>query len=115
MAAVREQLDLRAGNSGPELLEPTQRDASSLKIIRSEFGLRQHLEMTLMHCRQAVPQLTSLFGKMNVGRAAVVQRALLHEVAVLDHLLDIVRDVRAEVAAPQRQFADGHFGITNAK
>src|SRR5271157_5596069 len=52
---------------------------------------------------------------MNVDRAAVVQRALLHEIAVLDHLLDIVRDVRAEIAAPQRQFADGHFGITNAK
>src|SRR6516162_9497897 len=112
---AQQRFGLRAGNADPELLEPTQRDADRLKIVRSEFSLRQHLEMTLMHRCQAVPQLAPLFGEMNVDRAAVVQRALLHEIAVLDHLLDIVRDVRTEIAAPQCQFADGHFGITNAK
>ena len=35
------------------------------------------------------------------------------KIAVLDHLLDVVGDVRAEIAAAQRQLADGHLGIAD--
>src|SRR6266446_2135189 len=40
---------------------------------------------------------------------------MLLEIPVLDHLLDVVRDVRAEIAAAQRQFADGHLCIADIK
>src|SRR6516164_2152827 len=98
----------------PALL-PRQFGADHVKILGRQFGLRQHLEMTLMHRCQAVPQFTSLFAETDVDGATVVQRAFLHEIAVFDHLLDIVRDVRAKVAAPQSEFPDGHLGIADAE
>src|SRR5580704_1582104 len=32
---------------------------------------------------------------------------------IIPHFLDVVRDVRAEIAAAQGEFADGHFRVTN--
>src|SRR5208283_2645738 len=51
----------------------------------------------------------------HVDRTAVMRRALLRQISVLDHLLDIVGDVGAEIATAQHEFADGHLGITDIK
>jgi hypothetical protein len=66
-----------------------------------------------MHRDQAVSQFDPFFGQSNVNRAPIVHRALVHEIFVLHHLLDVIGDVRAEIAPAQREFADCHFGITN--
>src|SRR5271165_5856007 len=109
---LRRPLHQVAG-ADPEALEPAQGDAGGLKVIHVHRRLRQHAEMPLMHRAQLVPQPSSLFGQMHVDRPAVVRRALLREIPVLDHLLDVVGDVRAEIAAAQGQLADGHFGVAD--
>src|SRR5205814_8172386 len=48
-----------------------------------------------------------------MDRTPVVQRTLLRQISVLDLLLDIIRDVRAEVAAPQRELADRHLRVAD--
>src|SRR6266566_7258365 len=44
-----------------------------------------------------------------------MHRALLNDVASLDHLLDVVGNVRSEIAAAQGQFADRHLGIADVE
>src|SRR6516164_1443353 len=99
----------------PEPLQTAQGDADSLKILDAYRRLRQQAEVPLMHRTQLVAQLRPLFSQMNVDRTTVVGRALLREIPVLDHLFDVVRDVRAEIAAPQGQLAYGHLGIADIK
>src|SRR5271166_4584574 len=105
----------QVAGADPEPLEPAEGDADGLKIVHVDRRLRQQLEMTLKHHTHPVAQLRSLFGQTNADRTAVVQRALLHEIAVFDHLLDVVGDVRAEIAAAQRQFADGHLRVSDVE
>jgi hypothetical protein len=93
-------------------LEPTKRDAGGLKIVSAHSGLRQHLGMVPMYRAQALSQFEPFFGQSNVDRTAVVHRALMREIFVLHHLLDVIGDIRAEIAPAQSEFADCHFGIT---
>src|ERR1700730_2639701 len=44
-----------------------------------------------------------------------MNRALVHEIPVLSHFLDIIGDVRSQIAASQRDFSDCHLGITNVE
>src|SRR5208283_3830572 len=97
---LRRPLHQIAG-ADPEALEPVQGLFGILEIIDVHRRLRQHAEMPLMHRAQQVPQPSALFGQVNVDRPAVMRRALLREIPVLDHLLDVVGDVRAEIAAAQ--------------
>ncbi len=71
--------------------------------------------MALVHADDLVAQRLPLLGEAHAHRAAVMRRALLHQVVVLDHLLDVVGDVRAQVAAAQRQLADGHLEIADVE
>src|SRR3546814_4671335 len=48
-------------------------------------------------------------------RPAVVRRALLDEIAVLDHLLHVVGDVRAEVVAALGELADGELLLADVE
>ena len=54
-------------------------------------------------------------GQLDVDRPAIIYRALLHEIAVLDHLLDVVGDVRPQIVAAQCKLADGDLGIPDVK
>jgi len=81
--------------SDPEALEPAQRGIGALEILPGKPSLRQHLAMALMHRRQAVPQSDPLLGEPDANHASIMQRTLLREIAVLDHLFDIVRNVRS--------------------
>src|SRR6266699_2645608 len=44
-----------------------------------------------------------------------MHRALLNDIASLDHLLDVVGNVRSEIAAAQGQFAERHLGIADVE
>src|SRR5216684_1275246 len=98
-------LDEIAG-AHPEALEPAQRHDDTVQIPIGDRGLRQELDMAAMHDAQLVAQGAPLVGKPDVDRAPVMYRALLHEIVVLYHLLDVVGNVRAEIAAAQRQLSD---------
>ena len=71
--------------------------------------------MPPVHDAEPITQIATLVGEPHVYRAAVVHRALLHEIAVLDHLLDVIGDVRAEIAAAQGQLADRHLGVADVE
>src|SRR5437763_9319444 len=111
---LRRALHKIAG-ADPEPLQAAERGVGPLQIFDADGGVRQHLGMAPMHCSQAVAQPDPLFGQADMDRTPVVQRALLRQIAVLDHLFDVVRDVRAEVAAPQRQLPDRHLGVTDVE
>jgi hypothetical protein len=107
-------LDAIAG-SVPEALQTAQRNGRGGKVFVGDRGLVQHLDMALVHLVQPVAQLGALLGQPHMDRAEVVHRALLLQIAVLDHLLDAVRHVRAEIAAAQDQLADRHFRIADVE
>ena len=92
-----------------------QRHSHGLQIGIGDRGLAQHLHMPFVHGAEPVAQVTPLCGEPHMDRAAVMHRALLHDIAVLDHLLDVVGDVRPEIAAACGQFADRHLGIPDVK
>ena len=50
-----------------------------------------------MHRRQAAPQSDPLLGEPDANHASIIQRTLLREIALFDHLFDIVRNVRAQI------------------
>src|SRR5438045_2177083 len=77
-----------------------------LQSLVGNRGLAQHFDRPTVHRAQLVAQRAAFLGQPDVDRAAVVHRALLAEIAVFDHLLDVIRDIRAKVAAAQRELAD---------
>ena len=42
-----------------------------------------------------------------------MQGPFLNKIAVLDHLLDVVRNIRPEIVASRRQFADGEIVVAD--
>ena len=84
------------------MLESVQRYGRRVKVFVGNGRPPQHLGVTLMHAPQPI-----------VGRAAIVKRSFLRELAVFDHFLEIVRHIRAEIATAQRQLAGGRLGIAN--
>jgi hypothetical protein len=103
----------QVGGADPKALEPTKRHAGGLKTVSAQSSLRQHLGVAPMHRGQAVSQFDPFFGQSNVHRAPIVHRALVREIFVSHHLLDVIGDVRAEIASAQRELADCHFDIAN--
>src|SRR5438309_5732499 len=103
----------KVAGADPEALQTAERGVGALQLFDAHGGLWQHIGMAPMHRGQAVAQSDPLFGQTDMDRTPVVQRALLRQISILDHLLDVVRDVRAEIAAPQRELADGHFRVAD--
>src|ERR1051325_9783972 len=105
----------KAAGADPEPLEPAQGRHDGLQIGLGDRRLAEHLDVAAMHAGQPVAQGAPLICEPDMDRSAVMHRALLHQIAVLDHFLDVVGNVRAEIAAAQRQLADGHLGIPDIK
>ena len=105
----------RIGGVKPEPFEPAQRRDNILEIGSGDLGLPEHLDVPPMHAAQPIAQGAPLLGQPDMDRAAIVHRAFLHEIAIFDHLLDVVRDVRPEIAAAQCQLADRHLGVPDIK
>src|SRR3954453_15252043 len=103
------------GSMKPKPFEPAQRPDNTLEIGSGDLGLSEHLDVPAVHAAQPVGQGAPLVGQPDMDRAAIVHRAFLHEIAVFDHLLDVVRDVRPEKAAAQFQLAARHLGIADIK
>ena len=68
-----------------------------------------------VHRHEPVAQFAALRGQPDMDRAAVVRRSCLLDIAVFDHFLEVIRDVRAEIAAAQRQLADRHLGVAEVE
>src|SRR6204780_5949191 len=98
---------------GPEALETTQRLVRIGQVIGRNDALAERAEMALMHLVDLLVQRQSLVRQADADRAAVMRRTFLHGIAVLEHLLDVVGDVGAEIAAAQGQLADRHLEIAD--
>src|SRR5580693_1398709 len=83
----------KVAGADPEPLQAAERGVGALQVFEAHGGLRQHFGMAPMHRRQAVAQPGALFGQPYMDRTPIVQRALLRQISVLDHLFDVVRDV----------------------
>src|SRR6185312_10382759 len=75
---------------GPEAVEAAQRGEGAGQVLLGERALGQRIDVALMHLDDLVAQRLALLGKAHAHRATVMRRALLHEVVVLDHFLDVV-------------------------
>ena len=60
-------------------------------------------------------KLEALLRHPHPGHAAVVGRAFLAEIAILDQLLDVVGDIRAQVVAARGQFADRQLLVADVR
>src|SRR5262249_6691708 len=60
-------------------------------------------------------ELKALAAETQTHRTAIVGRTLVFEVTVLDHLLHVVGDVRAEVVAAVGQFADRQLLVADVE
>src|SRR5580700_9790505 len=103
----------KVAGADPEPLQAAECGVGALQIFDAHGGVRQHFGMAPMHRSQEVAQPDPLFGQADMDRTPVVQRALLRQIPVFDHLLDVVRDVRAEIAAPQCELADRHLRVAD--
>jgi hypothetical protein len=65
------------------------------------------------HVIHAGAQLKTLIRQFDADGPSVMGRALLDQVAVLHHLANIVRHVRAEIVATVRQFTDRQLFLTD--
>src|SRR5271155_3080381 len=97
----------------PEPLQAAERGVGPLQFFDAHGVLRQHLGVAPMHRDQAVAQPDALLSQADMDRTPGMRRALLRQITVLDPLFDVVRDVRAEIAAPQRQLTDCHLGVAD--
>src|SRR3546814_14546085 len=82
-------------------------DVCSSDLRLAEHALAQSLDVALVHGMHLLADIEALGRQPHVDGAAVLRRALLHEIAVLDHLLDVVGDVRAEILDARGELAHG--------
>src|SRR3954454_24214458 len=95
---------------GPEALEPVQRLVQSCELVRVDpADLFDGAHMLLIEGAHGLAHVGPLFSELDANRTAIDARALVIEEAHLDELLQIVRDVRAEIVAARAQFARGQF------
>src|SRR5271156_2284091 len=97
---------LRIGLRRPEALELVEHVAELSEFLGTEPGIDQMAPVAIEEIVKAQAKRCTLGRHLDPDRSTVVQRTLLHQISRLDHLLQVVRDVGAEVIPPQRQFAD---------
>src|ERR1700722_3221087 len=78
---------------GPEALEATQRLVRVGQVVGRNHALAERAEVALMHLVDLLVQRQALIRQADAHRAAVMRRTFLHDIAVLEHLLDVVGDV----------------------
>src|SRR6185312_17216264 len=74
---------------GPEPVEPAERDDGMNQGLLVEWTLVELAQMPLHHLQDEVAHRHALVGEADADRAAVMQRALLAEIAVFGQLLDV--------------------------
>src|SRR4029078_9333066 len=110
------RLELIADLVSPEALEPNQRLIQRLKIVDADAAhLLQRLELPLIKPVHHIGHLLPFLGEPHPHRPPVGGRALMVDVAGIDQLLEIVRDVGAEIEAAARELAGRQFGIADVE
>ncbi len=69
--------------------------------------------MLFEHFRDYGAELLALVGEPDADRALVMDGTFLDQVLVLDHLLDVIRDVRAEIIPADRKLAHRQLVIAD--
>src|SRR6187402_2394633 len=99
---------------GPETLQPVQRLVQGGELLVGDAAdLLYGLDVLLVQRVDDVADFLALRGEADAYRAAVDARALVIEEAELDQLLQIVRDVGAEIVATGAQLAGGQFLVAD--
>src|ERR1700716_3892258 len=99
---------------GPEPLEAMQRLVQRREfLVRDAADLFGGLDVLLIERIDDAADFLALRGQSDADRAAIDARALVIEKAEFDELLQIVRDIGAEVIAARAQFARGQFLVTD--
>src|SRR5262249_39072897 len=100
----------------PEALQALQGHAEQVEIGRRDVA--DGIERTQMPVEQLLQHVTyrlALARQTHQDRTTVCFRALMMDVARLDQLLQIVRDVRAEIMPTRAQFAGGQFLVADVE
>src|SRR5262245_25597858 len=101
---------------GPEPLEPLQRLVQSGELGGVDAAhLLDRTHVLLVERLDDVAHLASLVGQLDAHGAAIDARALVVEEAHFDELLEIVRDVGAEIVAARAQLAGGQLLLADVE
>src|SRR5262249_31646260 len=87
-----------------------QRRRDTLQVRLRSGCAGEPFHLASMHSGESVAQRMPLVGQAHKRRPAVMLRALLPQIPVLDHFLEAGTDGRSEEADAQRQLADAHRG-----
>src|SRR3569623_2077476 len=99
---------------GPEPLKAMQRLVQRRElIVRDAADLLHRLDVLLEQRIDDVADFLALLGQADANRTAINARTLMIEEAHLDELLEIVRDVRAEIVTTRTQFTGGQFLVAD--
>src|SRR6201998_4569992 len=99
---------------GPEPLEPVQRLVQRRELlVRDAADLLHRLDVLLIERLDDAADFLALRGEADTDRTAIHARALMIEEAEFDQLLQIVRDVGAEVIAARAQLTRGQFFVAD--
>ncbi len=97
--------EFRSVESEAGLLQPkTLYAAQNLVDLGQDLGteVNNHfVAVALEYCLQSTVLLQTILSQLYADRAAVVRRPFLMQIAVFGYLFDVVRDVRAQIVAPQ--------------
>ena len=99
---------------GPEPLEPVQRLVEHAELIGVDAAdLLDRAHVLLVERIDGVADFAALVGELDAHRAPIDARALMIEETHLDQLLEIVRDVGAEIVAAGAQLAGGELLVAD--
>src|SRR6201999_2700398 len=100
----------------PEALEAAKRLVEAFEgAIVEPADLVDRLEMAVVELVDHLGDLFPLGRQADADRTAVGAAALLEDVAGLDQLLEVVRDVRPQIVTAGAQLAGGHFGVADVE
>ena len=97
------------------MLQPSQHGRGALQVSLADCSLSEPFYVLAIHANEAIAQIVSLIGELNADRAEIMNRALRIEVAVFDHLFDVIGDIRPKITASKGQLTDRHLSITDVE
>src|SRR5689334_1087921 len=99
---------------GPEALETMQRLVEHAELVGIDAAdLLDRAHVFLIEGVDDVAHLAALVGELDAHRAPIDARALMIEEPHLDELLEIVRNVRAEIVAASTQLAGSELLVAD--
>src|SRR3546814_2674924 len=103
----RAEVARQAGRRRPELLQAAQRVVGGVEAVRRQLDVVELAGVLVEQGRKVAVDVDPLGRGAHMERPAVVRRALLDEIAVLDHQIHVVRYVRAHIRTTEGSVANG--------